>query len=86
MLPSLENLNDGQKLIVISLTPHLRWNHLSIEENYQMPLAYIVQGQLIEDSTNSIAWYICLNPDMTFRIKVVEDRNFKERLPQLGKC
>ena len=42
--------------------------------------AQIVRGQLTEDSTNSIAWYICLNSDMTFRVKVVEDWSFDERL------
>ena len=38
-----------------------------------MLLAQIVLDQLTEDSTNSIAWYIRFNPDMMFRIKVVED-------------
>ena len=50
-----------------------------------MPLAQIVRGQLTEDSTNSIAECIRLNPDMTFRVKVVEDRSFDERLSQFGK-
>ena len=50
-----------------------------------MPSAQIIQGQLTEDFTNSIAWCIRLNPDMTFRIEVVEDRSLEERLPQFGK-
>ena len=50
-----------------------------------MPSARIVRGQLTEDSTNSIAGCIRLNPDMTFRVKVVEDRSFDERLSQFGK-
>ena len=50
-----------------------------------MPSARIVRGQLTEDSTNSIAGCICLNPDMTFRVKVVEDQSFDERLSQFGK-
>ena len=51
------------------------------EESHQMQLVSIIQGQLIEDSTNSVAWYICLNPDMTYRIKVVENWSLKEHLP-----
>ena len=50
-----------------------------------MPLAQIVSGQLTEDSTNSIVWRICLNPGMTFQVKVVEDWVFDERLSQFGK-
>ena len=40
-----------------------------------MPLAQIIRGQLTKDSTNSIAWYIRLNPDMTFwwRIGVLKN-------------
>ena len=47
--------------------------------------AQIVQGQLTEDSANSIAWCIRFNPDMTFRIEVVEDQSLEKRLPQFGK-
>ena len=50
-----------------------------------MPLAQIVRGQLTEDSTNSIAWYIRLNLDTTFRVKVVEDCSFDKRLSPFGK-
>ena len=50
-----------------------------------MPSAQIIRGQLTEDSTNSIAGCIGLNPDMTFRVKVVEDRSIDERLFQFGK-
>ena len=50
-----------------------------------MPSAQIIRGQLTEDSTNSIIWYIYLNPDMTFRIEVVEDRSLEKRLSQFGK-
>ena len=42
--------------------------------------ARIVWGQLTKDSTNGIAWYIRLNLDMTFWVKVVEDRSFDEYL------
>ena len=42
-------------------------------------------SQLTENPTNFIAWYICLNPDMTFQIKVVEDWDFEELLPQIDK-
>ena len=69
----------------MSLIPGLSQNHLSREEGYRMPSARIVRGQLTEDSTNSIAGCIRLNPDMTFRVKVVEDRSFDERLSQFGK-
>ena len=50
-----------------------------------MPLAQIIRAQLTENSTNSIAGYICLNPDMTFWVKMVEDQSFDERLSQFGK-
>ena len=50
-----------------------------------MPSARIVRGQLTEDSTNSIARCICLNMDMTFRVKEIEDLSFDERLSQFGK-
>ena len=50
-----------------------------------MPSAQIIRGQLIEGPTNSIAWYIRFNPDMTFRIEVMEDWSLEERLPQFGK-
>ena len=50
-----------------------------------MPLTQIIRGQLTEDFTNSMAWYIRLNLDMTFQIEVVEDQSFEERLPQFGK-
>ena len=48
--------------------------------------AQIDQSQLTEDSTNSIIWYICLNPDMLFQVKVVEDESFDKHLSQFGKC
>ena len=37
-----------------------------------MLLAQIIQNQLIEDFTNCIVWYIYLNLNMLFRIKIVE--------------
>ena len=55
------------------LIPGFRWNYLVREESNQISLAQIILGQMIEDFTNSIAWYIRLNLDMTFQIKVVED-------------
>ena len=61
------------------------WNHLVREEGHRMPSAQIIQGQLTEDSTNSIAWYIYLNPDMTLEIKIVEDWSLEERLSKFGK-
>ena len=51
-----------------------------------MPSAQIVQGQLTENSINNMAGCIRLNPDMTFKIKVVEDQSLEERLLQFGKC
>ena len=85
MLPGLESLNNGPKLTVVRFVPGFRWNHLAREEGHRMLSAQIVRGQLTEDSTNSIAGCIRLNPDMTFRVKVVEDRSFDERLSQFGK-
>ena len=69
----------------MSLIPGLSRNHLSREEGYRMSLAQIVQSQLTEDSTNSISRCIRLDPDMTFRIKVMENRSIDERLSQFGK-
>ena len=40
-----------------------------------------IKTQLTNYSAYGIAWYISFNPDMTFRIKVLEDRNFDKRLP-----
>ena len=52
-----------------------------------MLLAHIIiQGQLIENSINSIAWYICLNLDKMFQIDVVENWSLEKRLLQFGKC
>ena len=50
-----------------------------------MLLIWIIQSQLIKDSTNRIAWCIRLNPDMTFLIEVVEDQSFDKRLSQFEK-
>ncbi len=36
-----------------------------------MPLAQIIQSQLIENLTNNIARYIYFNLDMTLQIKVI---------------
>ena len=69
----------------MSLIPGLSWNHLLREEGHRMPLAQIVRSQLTEDSTNSIARCIRFNPDMTFRMKEMEDWSFDERLSQFGK-
>ena len=42
--------------------------------DYRVPLAQVIQSQLILDSTNSIAYYIGFNLDMLFQIKVLKDR------------
>ena len=69
----------------MSLISGLSRNYLLRKKGHRMPLAQIIQGQLIEDSTNSIARYIRLNPDMIFRIEVVENQSFNECLSQFGK-
>ncbi len=69
--PGLESFNDGQQLAIVGLIPGLCRNHLSGEKGHRMPSARIIQSQLTEDSTNSIARNIRLNSDMTFRIKMV---------------
>ena len=46
---------------------------------YWGPLTQIVQKQLTEDSTYGIAWYISLNLNMTFQIKVMENQSFSKR-------
>ena len=48
-------------------------------------MAQITWSQLTKDSTNSITWYICLNSDIMFLVKVVEDPSFDKRLSQFGK-
>ena len=50
-----------------------------------MPLVQIIQSQLTWDSTNSVAWHVNFNPNMTFRIKILEDQSFGKCLPQLVK-
>ena len=50
-----------------------------------MSSVQIIWSQLTENSINHLAWYIHLNLDMTFRIKVVEDWNFDKYLFQFGK-
>ena len=50
-----------------------------------MLLAQIIQGLQTENSTNYIAWYIHLNPDMTFQVKVLEDWSFDKRLSQFDR-
>ncbi len=61
--PSLEGFNDGQQLAVVDLISGLCQNHLSRKK--------VIRGQLIENSTNSIAKSIQLNSDMTLRIKMI---------------
>ena len=36
-----------------------------------MPLAQIMQNQLIEDTTNSIAKHICFNLDIRIKTKMI---------------
>ena len=85
VLPGLKSFNNGYKFTIVRLVPSLCWNHFTREESYRMLLAQIIRDQLTENSTNSIAWYIGLNPDMTFRIKVVEDGTFDKCLPKFDK-
>ena len=54
------------------------------EEGKRMLSTQIVQSQLIENFTNCIAWYIRLNLNMIFQIKVLEDQSFDKRLSQFG--
>ncbi len=69
--PGFEHFNDCQQLIVVSLIVSLSRNHFSGEKGYRMLLAQIIQSQLTEDSTNSIARSIRFNLDMTLRIKMI---------------
>ena len=59
--------------------------HFSRKKGYWIPLACIIQNQLIENSTNYITLYIGLNLDMMFQIKVLEDWSFDKYLSQFGK-
>ena len=51
--------------------PSLGWNYLYEEKAYRMALAQIIQSQLTENLTNSIAQSIHLNSDMTLWIKMI---------------
>ncbi len=67
----------------MSFVPHFGYNHLSQEISYWVPTAQVIRRQLTQDFTYAIARGICFNPDMTFRIKMLEDWGFGKRLPQL---
>ncbi len=69
--PGLEDFNNAQQLAVIGFIPSFCWNHLPGEKGYQIPLSRIIQGQLTENYTNSIARSIRLNLDMILRIKMI---------------
>ncbi len=69
--PSLEGFNDGQQLAVVGLIPSFYRNHLSEKKSYRILSAQIIQGQLTENSTNSIARNIRLNLDMMLQIKMI---------------
>ncbi len=83
--PSLESFNNCQQLFVVGFIPSLYRNHLSREQGYRMPSARIIRGQLIENSTNSIARSIRLNLDMTLRIEMIEYQSRNKYLPQFNK-
>ncbi len=68
---SLKGFNNGQQLAVLGLIPSLYRNHLTGEKSCWMSSVLILQGQLTENSTNSIARSIRLNPDRTLRIKMI---------------
>ncbi len=70
--PSLEGFNNSQQLPIVGLILSLCQNHLSREKSYRIPLARVIRGQLIQNSTNSIAKNIRLNLNMTFQIKIIE--------------
>ena len=69
--PRFERFNNGQQLALVALIPSLGWNHLSGKKGYRILLARIIQDQLTENLTNSIARSICFNSDMTLRIKMI---------------
>ena len=51
----------------------------------QMIRSQMIRSQLTQDFSYGIAWSVGLNSDMTFWIKVSEDRSFGKRLLQLVK-
>ncbi len=71
VLPSFERFKDCQQFTVVGLIPSLSRKHLSGEKGYQMAPARIIEGQLTENSTNSIARSIRLNLNMILRIKMI---------------
>ncbi len=71
MFPNFEYFNDSQKLTIVSFVLCYSKNHLSKEKRYQMPLAQIIRGQLIENSTNYVVRNIRFNIDITFWIKII---------------
>ena len=60
-------------------------NHLFGEKSQRMLLAQIIRGHLNENSINSLAQSIYLNPDMMLQIKMILYRGFNERLSHFGK-
>ena len=51
----------------------------------QVIRSQVIRGQLTQNSSYDIAWSVGLNPNMTFQIKVSEDRSFGKCFPQLIK-
>ena len=47
----------------------------------QVPLAQVIQSQMTQNSTNSIAWQVDFNPNMVFQIKVLKDKRLCKHVP-----
>lgn len=62
---SLQDLNNGQELLIVSFIMSLSKNHLLREKCHRMPLGQIMQSQLTKNLTNSIAKCIRFNLDIT---------------------
>ncbi len=71
MLTSVERFNNSQQLYIMGLIPSLSKNQFSGEKGYRMLSAQIIQDQLIENSTNSIARSIRFNSNIMFQIKMI---------------
>ena len=66
MLLSFKCFNNSQQLVIIGLTLYFSKNYFLKKQGYQMPLAQIIQNQLINDFTNTMVKYIRFNLDMIF--------------------
>ena len=75
-----ESFNNSQELTIMNFVSCFSRNHISQKVRYRVPLAQIIQNQLIQEPTNSIVGSISFNPDISFKIKMLDNQSFSKRL------